>query len=96
MNRRVFSLSVFGLSAALLAGAADKVVSDDLIYDRLRQKLATDPIVKGGAIEIEIKNGDVIMRGTLDSEKRKDRAAKVAKKVAGVKSVDNQIKVVSH
>jgi osmotically-inducible protein OsmY len=95
MNRRAFSLYVLGIFLAPLATAADKVVSDDLIYDRVRQKLATDPIVKGGGIDIEIKNGAIIMRGHLDSEKRKERAEKIARKVAGVKSVDNQIQVVT-
>jgi osmotically-inducible protein OsmY len=95
MNRRAFSLYLLGLVSLPLASAADKVVSDDLIYDRVRQKLATDPIVKGGGLEIEIKNGAIIIKGHLDSEKRKERAEKIVKKVGGVKSVDNQIQVVT-
>ncbi len=95
MNRRAFSLYLLSALSISAASAADKVVADDLIYDRVRQKLATDPIVKGGGLEIEIKNGDVVMKGNLDSEKRKERAAKIVKKVAGVKSVDNQIQVVT-
>ena len=95
MNRRAFSLYLLGLASIPLASAADKAVSDDLIYDRVRQKLATDPIVKGGGLEIEIKNGAIIIKGHLDSEKRKERAEKIVKKVGGVKSVDNQIQVVT-
>jgi osmotically-inducible protein OsmY len=37
----------------------------------------------------------VTLSGTLDSEKRKDKAGKLAKKVSGVKNVVNQIQVVA-
>lgn len=75
--------------------AADKTVSDDTLVDRVRMKLASDPIVKGGAIGVEVKQGAVTLSGTLDSEKRKDKAEKLTHKVSGVKSVVNQIQVVT-
>ncbi len=76
------------------AFAAGKTVSDDLIYDNVRRKLATDDTVKGGGLDLEVKSGNVILKGNVDSEKKKDKAEKIARKVAGVKSVDNEIKVV--
>lgn len=96
MNRRVFSFSLLGscLSAAALT-AADKVVSDDTLVDKVRMKLASDPIVKGGALDVDVKDGVVTLKGALDSEKRKDKAERLARKVAGVKSVVNQIQVVT-
>jgi osmotically-inducible protein OsmY len=75
--------------------AADKAVSDDTLTDRVRMKLASDQIVKGGAIGVDIKQGVVTLSGSLDSEKRKDKAEKLARKVSGVKSVVNQIQVVT-
>jgi len=36
----------------------------------------------------------VTLRGTVEEQKQKERAAKLAKKIAGVKSVDNQLTVV--
>jgi hyperosmotically inducible periplasmic protein len=74
--------------------AADKHVSDDLIYDNVKEKLAIDPDVKGGAFDIEVKDGNVTLKGKVDSEKRKDKAARLAKRIRGVKSVDNQLQVV--
>ena len=74
--------------------AGSKVVSDDLIYDNVRRKLATDDIVKGGGLDVDVKAGAVTLKGTVDSEVKKNKAEKIAKKVSGVKSVDNEIKVV--
>jgi osmotically-inducible protein OsmY len=101
MTKKVFRS--FLLSAALICStaavaplsAASKPQTDDAIYDHVREKLAVDQIVKGGALEVEVHNGAVILRGKVDSAKRKDKAEKVAKKVAGVKSVDNQIQIVN-
>jgi len=73
---------------------ADKTVSDDTLTDRVRMKLAADQIVKGGAIGVDVKDGVATLSGTVDSEKRKGKAEKLAKKVQGVKSVVNQIQVV--
>jgi hyperosmotically inducible protein len=90
----------FLLLAALVIGAvpavcaANKAISDDLIYDNVKRKLATDPIVKGGGLEVEVKEGAVTLKGKLDSEKRKEKAEKLARKVKGVTGVENQIQVV--
>jgi osmotically-inducible protein OsmY len=72
---------------------ATKPVSDDFLIDTIRQKLAADQIVKGGAIEVIVKDGAVILKGTVEEDKQKNKAAKIAKGVNGVKSVDNQITI---
>jgi hyperosmotically inducible protein len=80
----------------LLAGlclAADKPVSDDAIYDNVRIKLASDIDVKGGALKVDVKQGVVTLAGIVETQMQKDKAAKLAKKVKGVKSVVNQIEV---
>ncbi len=44
----------------LLAGvclAADKILTDDMIYDKVRIKLASDQMVKGGALTVDVKAG---------------------------------------
>ena len=76
--------------------AADKApLSDDTLNDKVKLKLATDNIVKGGGLGIEVKNGMVTLTGKVETVKQKAKAEKLAHKVAGVKSVDNRI-VVSH
>lgn len=90
MLARLFIWTV--LSGALLyAQTATK--EDDRIYDQVRQKLALDRDVRGGAIEVDVKDGAVTLRGAVREEKQKTKAEKVAKKVKGVTSVTNQLEV---
>ena len=79
----------------LIAGAmaASKPVTDDFLVDTIRQKLAADQVVKGGAIEVIVKDGAVTLRGTVEEDKQKSKAEKIAKKVSGVKSVVNELKI---
>jgi hyperosmotically inducible protein len=76
-----------------IAPAAGKPVSDDFLSDTIRQKLAADQVVKGGAIEVIVKDGAVTLKGTVEEDKQKNKAEKIAKKVSGVKSVANEIKI---
>jgi osmotically-inducible protein OsmY len=74
--------------------AQTKVESpDNRISDQVRMKLATDPDVKGGALDVSVQNGTVVIRGRVDTEKGKKKAEKLAKKVKGVKSVNNELVV---
>jgi hyperosmotically inducible protein len=84
------------LSVSLAAGlfAADKTpLTDDMINDKVKLKLAQDLVVKGGALGIDVKNGAVTLSGKVESEKQRQKAEKLAKKVEGVKSVENKIQV---
>lgn len=73
--------------------AAEKQVSDDAIHDRVRRRLAEDPVVKGGGLEVDVKQGVVTLKGAVEVEKQKQKAEKLAKKVSGVKQVINQLQV---
>ena len=84
--RRIFAV------LALAAGLA-LAQSDDHIYDRVRMRLAGDPAVNGGAHQVEVKDGAVTLRGNVKNEKAREKAEKLAKKVKGVKSVANELKV---
>ena len=78
---------------ALLAGQKAPVNPDDRISDQVRMRLATDADVKGGALDVVVTDGTVVIKGRVDSEKGKNKATKLAKKVKGVKTVDNQLSV---
>lgn len=73
--------------------AKDKVVSDDLIYDQVRRKLANDADVKGGAIEVTVAQGMVTLKGVLEKESQRSKAEKLTSKIHGVKKVINQIRL---
>jgi osmotically-inducible protein OsmY len=66
---------------------------DDRISDQVRMKLATDPDVKGGALDVAVQDGAVVLKGRVDTEKGKIKATKLAKKIKGVKNVDNELVV---
>jgi osmotically-inducible protein OsmY len=91
--KRILLPLVLLLTLISTASAANKPVSDDFLIDTIRQKLAADAIVKGGAIEVVVKDGAVTLRGTVEEDKQKSKAEKIAKKVNGVKSVVNELKI---
>jgi osmotically-inducible protein OsmY len=73
--------------------AASTPASDDFLVDTIRQKLAADQVVKGGAIEVTCKDGAVILKGKVEEMRQKSKAEKIAKKVSGVKSVENDLQI---
>lgn len=84
-------LVILALSAGVWA--AEKHYSDDQLYDLVRRKLADDQVVKGGALEVEVKDGVVTLKGKVEYEQQKNKAEKLARKVSGVKQVVNQLVV---
>ena len=70
--------------------------SDDEIYDKVRIRLAGDPDVKGNQLTVEVKDGVVRLRGKVPSERGKNKASKLARKVKGVKNVINELVVSAH
>ncbi len=75
------------------AAAAAQTGSDDWIYDQVRLRLAADRDVKGGAIQVEVKDGVVTLRGKIKEEKQKVKAERITRRVKGVKKVVNQLQV---
>ncbi len=82
------------LALATGVWAAKKAVTDDQLYDLVRRKLADDQVVKGGALDVDVKDGVVTLKGKVETNEQKAKAEKLAKKVGGVKQVDNQLVVV--
>ncbi len=97
MNHRKFLilLLLFALGTPLLVAQKNLEISDDVIYDMVRRKLANDPDVKGGGLTIEVKQGAVVLNGTVESEKQKERAGKLTRKIKGVRSVENRLVIAS-
>ena len=92
--RKLFLFLTTMLMAAMLFAAAN--VSDDALYDQVRVHLARDRDVGGGAIDVKVTAGAVELSGNVKTEKIRVKAEKIAKKVKGVKSVVNQLKVASN
>ena len=87
-------IAVFLLVSVILA--ADKPISDDTIYDKVRISLASDIDVKGGNLKVDVKDGVVTLSGPVESQGVKDKAGRIAKKVKGVKKVVNNLEIKMH
>jgi hypothetical protein len=62
---------------------------------KVKQALeAPDAKLPGGAIDVTASEGKVSLWGAVPSDAERRRAAQIAGKVEGVRSVDNQLKVV--
>ncbi len=84
------------IALILLVGiclAADKPISDDTIYDKVRISLANDIDVKGGALTVDVKQGTVTLSGNVENKSQREKAERIAKKVKGVKRVVNHIEI---
>ena len=82
------ALSLLGSTCVAFS---QKQLTDDAIYDQVKRRLANDPDVKGGALQIEVKERVVTLRGKLETEKQRQKAEKLARKIGGVKQVINEI-----
>jgi len=75
----------------LLADKDKGPVSDDVIVDQVRVKIADDAEVGGQPIQVDAHAGTVVLTGKVTNDKLKIKAEKVAKKVKGVVAVDNKL-----
>src|SRR4051812_32546262 len=91
--RTLLALLLFLTSTIVALPADQNAGSDDRIFDQVRMRLATDADVKGGNFDVTVKDGVVTLKGRVDTEKGKTRASKLAKKVKGVKQVENELVV---
>ncbi|MBZ2185634.1 MAG: BON domain-containing protein [Bryobacter sp.] len=88
-------IASMALAAVLLlqSAVAQKQPDDARIYDMVKMRLANDADIKGGNLEVEVNSGVVTVRGRVDKERARAKVDRVAKKVKGVVSVVNQVKV---
>ena len=64
------------------------------IRDAVERELSYDPLVDDSAISVKNINGDVALNGTVPSYPQYLEAAAAARRVAGVKNVQNHLEVV--
>lgn len=65
-------------------------VSDAAILTKLKAKLIADGIT---GTNIDVDNGEVVLKGQVDDASKKSKAEQLAKNTAGVKDVKNQLTV---
>jgi len=72
-----------------------EATSDTWITSKAKIALYADDRVKGRDVSVETMNGEVFLRGKVESEEAKTAAAEVARGIEGVRNVKNDLQVVS-
>ena len=81
-------------AASAAKGAASKAsekIDDMAITAAVSSGLAKDPDLSAFKINVDTKDGAVILNGSAPTEAARERAGTIAKTVNGVHSVDNQL-----
>ena len=81
------------LLCMLLVPAFADQKKDDQIYDNVKRRLAGDPDIKGGALEVIVADGVVTVKGIVRTDRAKSKTDRVVGKVRGVTKVVNELKV---
>jgi len=79
--------SIFG------AACTEKRVDDAMLTARIKTLMTADGRISPTRVNVDTLNGDVTLKGVVPTQEEKDAAEEVARKVEGVKSVNNQIVV---
>lgn len=74
-------------------GRSDQPVEDSVITTNVKARFVKDKYVRARNIEVKTVNGVVELSGTARSASESSRAASIASKVKGVKSVKNDLQV---
>ena len=74
---------------------AKEAVSDSWLTSKTKIALFADDRVKGKDVRVETVNGEVFLRGKIDSQEAKAASEQIAKSVEGVKKVKNDLQVVA-
>jgi hypothetical protein len=84
-------LSFANTAVAGMGGNSD---NDMAITAKVQEKIRSDSSLTGSAITVETRNGEVTLKGMVNSQADVTRAAKLAGYVDGVKQVDNRLSTV--
>jgi hyperosmotically inducible protein len=91
INRACISLLAILALACVCLAKEKQPLTDATITDQVSIRLASDEIVKGGNLKVDVNQGVVTLTGQVEELRQKDRASSLAKKVKGVKQVVNNI-----
>jgi hypothetical protein len=69
--------------------------SDERIKEDINEHLTHHPEVDATEIEVDVNQGEVTLRGTVEHRHEKRMAEEVAENVSGVKDVRNELRVQS-
>jgi hyperosmotically inducible protein len=100
---RIFRWTAFIAILAATAGctatrthqSTGEVIDDSVLTSKVKMALIEDPVTKAGQINVESYRGVVQLGGFVDNADQKAQATRVARDVAGVKEVRNDLQISS-
>jgi hypothetical protein len=69
--------------------------SDDRVREHVCDALMDDPQLNAADIEVEVKDGEVTLSGSVESRQAKRHAEDLAEQATGVKDVHNRLRIAS-
>ena len=88
-------LSMAACSATRTQRVPGEQVDDVALLSSVKSALVSDKVTDAGDINVDVNRGVVKLSGFVDNTQQRSQAAAVARKVSGVKSVQNDIAVKS-
>lgn len=98
-GRAWLTILVALMAAALLTGACSSTrttgeqFDDGWINTKIKAKLTSDTSINAFNINVDVLDGVVTLKGTVEKEETRRRAQRYAERTKGVKRVINEIKV---
>jgi hypothetical protein len=89
--RLLIIVAAAALSAGSLTSRAD-AISDDIIRDRILQAAAGEDRLAGSKVTVSVRNGDVVLGGTVRLYRQKMLYEEIAWHTYGVADLDNEIR----
>ncbi|HXH06208.1 MAG TPA: BON domain-containing protein [Vicinamibacterales bacterium] len=84
---------VVGERVGAAADQAVEALSDAGITAKIKSKMALDDFVKARRIDVDTSDGVVTLTGVVRSEAERERAVRLARETAGVRSVIDRLRV---
>ena len=67
--------------------------ADDTITSEVRKAIRSEPILKGVDIQVQTREGEVTLSGSVKNPDERQRAEGLARTVPGVKNVESRIEL---
>ncbi|MGH8636557.1 MAG: BON domain-containing protein [Burkholderiales bacterium] len=89
----VLALALAGCGGTPTKSSTGDYFDDTVISTKVKTALLADPDVKGTAVDVEVFRGSVQLSGFVRSEQEREKAERLARQVAGVQEVKNDLRL---
>jgi hypothetical protein len=72
-------------------GPKNYVRSDERLREDINERLTADPQIDASEIEVEVQEGHVVLKGTVDRRQTRYRVEDLVDACAGVRDIDNRL-----